>query len=55
MYKRQPRPAIFVRGGTAFVTDPSATEIHAVDLESGEITATGSLPSAPNELSGTLS
>ncbi|WP_016699232.1 zinc metallochaperone AztD [Actinoalloteichus spitiensis] len=52
---QQPRPAIFVRGGTAFVSDPSATEIHAVDLESGEITATGSLPSAPNELSGTLS
>ncbi|MBB5907321.1 zinc metallochaperone AztD [Actinoalloteichus hymeniacidonis] len=51
---QQPRPAIFVRGETAFVSDPGANEIHAVDLATGEITATGSLDSAPNELSGVL-
>ncbi|MGA6162494.1 zinc metallochaperone AztD [Amycolatopsis magusensis] len=51
---QQPRPAIFVRGGTAYVTDPGKKEIHAVDLASGTTTATGSLPGVPNELSGVL-
>ncbi|SEG48444.1 hypothetical protein SAMN02982929_02342 [Saccharopolyspora kobensis] len=49
---QQPRPAIFVRGGTAYVTDPGKKEIHAIDLASGERLATGSLPATPNELSG---
>lgn len=51
---QQPRPAIFVREGTAYVSDPAAQQIHAVDLESGEITATADLEVAPNELSGVL-
>jgi hypothetical protein len=49
---QQPRPAIFVRGGTAYVTDPGKKEIHAVDLASGAKTATGALTGVPNELSG---
>ncbi|MDQ7806846.1 zinc metallochaperone AztD [Amycolatopsis sp. A133] len=49
---QQPRPAIFVRGGTAYVTDPGKKEIHSVDLESGTKTATGALPDVPNEISG---
>ncbi|GAA2362785.1 zinc metallochaperone AztD [Saccharopolyspora halophila] len=47
---QQPRPALFVRGGTAYVTDPGKREIHAVDIASGEKTATGALPEAPNEI-----
>lgn len=49
---QQPRPAIFVRGGTAYVTDPGKKEIHAVDLASGAKTATSALPGVPNEISG---
>ncbi|MCX2731870.1 zinc metallochaperone AztD [Saccharopolyspora sp. NFXS83] len=52
---QQPRPALFVRGGTAYVTDPNRKEIHAIDLATGEKTATGTLPAAPNELSGVVS
>ncbi|MBN6040967.1 zinc metallochaperone AztD [Amycolatopsis sp. 195334CR] len=51
---QQSRPAIFVRGGTAYVTDPNKKEIHAVDLASGTKTATGALPGVPNEVSGVL-
>ncbi|SFS74373.1 zinc metallochaperone AztD [Saccharopolyspora flava] len=47
---QQPRPALFVRGGTAYVTDPAKREIHAIDLASGNKTATGALPHAPNEI-----
>lgn len=49
---QQPRPAIFVRGGTAYVTDPAQKKIHAIDLASGNDLATGDLPATPNELSG---
>ncbi|MEV7548331.1 zinc metallochaperone AztD [Amycolatopsis sp. NPDC089917] len=51
---QQPRPAIFVRGGTAYVTDPGKKEIHSVDLASGTKTATGTLAGTPNEVSGVL-
>ncbi|WP_433872824.1 zinc metallochaperone AztD [Saccharopolyspora sp. CA-218241] len=49
---QQPRPALFVRGGTAYVTDPAGRAIHAVDLATGDKTATATLPAAPNELTG---
>ena len=51
---QEPRPAIFVRGSTAYVSDPGEKQLHAVDLESGEVTGTADLDQAPNELSGTL-
>lgn len=51
---QQPRPALFVRGGTAYVSDPEKQQLHAVDLESGETTATADLDAAPNELSGVV-
>lgn len=51
---QQPRPALFVRGGTAYVTDPAKREIHAIDLASGQKTATGALPQAPNEIATPL-
>lgn len=51
---QQPRPAIFVREHTAYVSDPENQRLHAVDLDSGEITATVDLDVTPNELSGVL-
>ncbi|TDC05946.1 hypothetical protein E1265_35080 [Streptomyces sp. 8K308] len=51
---QEPRPAIFTRGGTAYVTDPATRELHAVDLASGEITNSVTLEGVPNELSGAL-
>jgi hypothetical protein len=49
---QQPRPTIFVRGGTAYVTDPNKQQLHRIDLAEGKITATASLAQKPNELSG---
>jgi outer membrane protein assembly factor BamB len=51
---QQPRPAIFVRGGTAYVSDPGTKQVHAVDLASGEKTASVTLKGEPNELSGVV-
>ena len=51
---QQPRPALFVRGGTAYVSDPAANAVHAVDIAGGATTATVTLPATPNELSGVL-
>ncbi|MFC3964836.1 zinc metallochaperone AztD [Nocardia jiangsuensis] len=49
---QQPRPALFVRGGAAYVSDPATGQVHRIDLANGERTATVTLPGAPNELSG---
>ncbi|OOC54865.1 MULTISPECIES: zinc metallochaperone AztD [Nocardiopsis] len=49
---QRPRPALFVRGGTAYVSDPATRRVHSLDLESGEVTASVTLEEAPNELSG---
>ncbi|MEV6062662.1 zinc metallochaperone AztD [Nocardia asteroides] len=46
------RPALFVRGGIAYVTDPGAKQVHRVDLADGKVTATATLAAAPNEISG---
>ncbi|MQS09957.1 zinc metallochaperone AztD [Streptomyces alkaliphilus] len=51
---QQPRPAIFVRDHTAYVTDPAGGAVHAVHVESGEILASAELPDAPNEISGVI-
>ena len=49
---QQPRPTIFVNGHTAYVTEPATNTVHAVDVESGKVTATGTLEKTPNELTG---
>ncbi|WP_066946220.1 zinc metallochaperone AztD [Microtetraspora fusca] len=51
---QQPRPALFVRGGTAYVTDPAKRELHAIDIESRKKLGTVALPASPNELSGVV-
>ena len=47
---QDPHPAIVVDGDVAYVTEPAANKVHAVDLTSGEVTATGALDVTPNEL-----
>ena len=47
---QQPRPTIAVGDGTAYVSDPNAQAIYAVDLESGEVWNSAQLPVAGNEL-----
>ena len=49
---QQPRPALFVRGHVAYVTDPAAKQVHAIDVESGAKLRTTTLPQPPNEISG---
>ncbi|QDY75312.1 zinc metallochaperone AztD [Streptomyces qinzhouensis] len=49
---QQPRPALFVREHTAYVTDPTTKKIHAIDIETGKELASATLPAAPNEISG---
>ncbi|MGU3431443.1 zinc metallochaperone AztD [Actinomycetes bacterium M1A6_2h] len=49
---QSPRPALYVQDGTAFVTDPSTSTIHAVDVVTGTVTATTELNHLPNELTG---
>lgn len=49
---QQPRPALFVRDGAAYVSDPATKQVHRIDLASGERTASVTLPGVPNELSG---
>ncbi|MFC4564876.1 zinc metallochaperone AztD [Nocardiopsis mangrovi] len=51
---QEPRPAIFVRGATAYVTDPGTRELSVIDLATREVTETATLPEAPNELSGVV-
>jgi outer membrane protein assembly factor BamB len=43
-------PAITVDGDIAYVTEPAASSVHAVDLTTGRITATTTLDAVPNEI-----
>jgi hypothetical protein len=45
-----PQPQVFTLDGTAYVTEPATQEIHAVDIETGEVYASGRLQVTPNEL-----
>ena len=47
---QDPHPAIKVDGDIAYVTEPAANTVHAVDLTSGEITASVELDEQPNEI-----
>lgn len=51
---QNPHPALSVAGDTAYVADPANDQVHAVDLTSGEVTATGDLPAEPNEMAAAL-
>lgn len=47
---QQPRPALHVVDGTAYVTDPRRDRVHVVDLDRGRVTDTLDLPHTPNEI-----
>ncbi|MFC9220177.1 zinc metallochaperone AztD [Streptomyces hygroscopicus] len=51
---QQARPTLFVRGHTAYVSEPSKRRVHAVDLASGDELASVTLPKSTNELSGVV-
>ncbi|MER7775907.1 zinc metallochaperone AztD [Streptomyces sp. NPDC096191] len=51
---QQPRPTLFVRDHTAYVSDPGKRQLHSFDLDSGEKVTSVTLPKATNELSGTV-
>ncbi|MBT0994782.1 hypothetical protein KIN34_10845 [Cellulomonas sp. DKR-3] len=47
---QQPRPAVRVHAGTAYVTDPAARAVHAVDVQTGEVWRSVELDVVPNEI-----
>src|SRR6478609_2815303 len=49
---QEPRPALFVQDGIAYVTDPAGRAIHAVDYVGGEVWKSAELDVVPNELAG---
>ncbi|MEU6857528.1 zinc metallochaperone AztD [Glycomyces sp. NPDC046736] len=49
---QEARPSVFVRGDTAFVNDPIASKIYAVNVATGEVTAATDLPNPANEMTG---
>ncbi|MFC7597048.1 zinc metallochaperone AztD [Terrabacter sp. GCM10028922] len=49
---QDPRPAVRVVGDRAYVTDPTASGLVAVDLASGRVVGRGTLPGVPNEIAG---
>jgi hypothetical protein len=51
---QKPRPAVFVRGNDAYITEPAAKKVHQVDLTAGKIVKSATLDATPNEISGTV-
>lgn len=49
---QDPHPQVFVVDGMAYVTEPATQQIHAVDIEGGEIWKSADLEVTPNELAG---
>ena len=47
-----PHPNVVVIEGTAYVTEPATQQLHAVDIETGEIWQSTTLDVTPNELAG---
>lgn len=47
---QEPHPAIVVVGEVAYVTEPAANAIHAIDVTTGEIIASAELEHTPNEI-----
>ncbi|MGO1362298.1 MAG: hypothetical protein ACTHU6_11845, partial [Brevibacterium aurantiacum] len=49
---QQPRPTLFVQGEKAYVSEPDKSQLHIVDLATGEVEKTAELPHASNEVTG---
>lgn len=52
---QEPRPALFVRGDDAYITEPATKTVHRLDLTTGKLVRSVTLDATPNEISGTLS
>ena len=46
---QDPRPALFVLGSKAYVTEPATSSIHAVDLKTGKVVKSAELAHAPKK------
>jgi hypothetical protein len=51
---QQPRPTLFVRDDTAYVSEPGKRKLHAIDIETGKKVTSVTLPKSTNELSGAV-
>lgn len=52
---QNPHPALSVAGDTAYVADPANRQVHAVDLATGEVTASSpELAAEPNEMAAAI-
>ncbi|MER7406249.1 zinc metallochaperone AztD [Streptomyces sp. NPDC000070] len=51
---QQPRPTLFVRDHTAYVSEPGQRKLHAIDIETGKKVTSVTLPKSTNELSGVV-
>ncbi|SDS83810.1 zinc metallochaperone AztD [Actinoplanes derwentensis] len=51
---QQPRPALFVRGDDAYITEPATKKVHQLDLTSGKVVISTTLDAIPNEISGAV-
>ncbi|MGO3471648.1 MAG: zinc metallochaperone AztD [Brevibacterium aurantiacum] len=49
---QQPRPTLFVQGGKVYVSEPDKSQLHIVDLGTGEVEKRAELPHASNEVTG---
>ena len=49
---QQPRPTLFVQGQKAYVSEPDKSQLHIVDLATGEVEKSAELPHASNEVTG---
>ena len=49
---QDPQPQVFTMEGTAYISDPATSTVHAVDITTGEVWATGDLGVVPSELRG---
>ncbi|GAA5141664.1 zinc metallochaperone AztD [Nocardioides marinquilinus] len=47
---QDPHPTLRVHGDVAYVTEPAADAVHAVDLTTGEVLTTATLDATPNEI-----
>ena len=47
-------PALTVNGDTAYVADPHNKQVHAVNLATGEKTASVTLDGVPNEMAAAI-
>lgn len=47
---QQPRPSIHVAGDTAYITEPATKALHLVDLKTGKVARSVTLPEVPNEI-----